>query len=227
MVKRLAALPLVFTLVFVTAWTFWKLVLGASLPLPTWDGMVYWINGENFLQGTYPVYEFFRPPVLPFFLALTQRLGLSLQTAYLWQPIATGFSGIMLFLLLRNFVRQWLASCGGVIYLSTSVVQYWSTTILTHGFTMLFLLAGIYFIIWPSFRSGILGAAFLTLAVFTRYPVGLVALPIGLWFALRRRRLIDVDKILIGSFAPLVPILLVYPQGLFVTLNQIYRAEIL
>src|SRR5260370_38539150 len=92
---------------------------------------------------------------------------------------------------------------------------------------MLFLLAGMYFIIRPSFRSGIVGAAFLTLAVFTRYPVALVAFPIGLWFALRRRRLIDIDKIVIGSFAPLVPILLAYPQGLFVTFIQIYRAEIL
>jgi 4-amino-4-deoxy-L-arabinose transferase-like glycosyltransferase len=227
MVKRFAALPLIFTMAFVSTWTFWKLAVAAAHPLPSWDGMVYWINGENFLQGRYPVYEFFRPPLLPFFLALTQMVGLSLQTAYLWHPLATGLSGIVLFLLLRNFVREWLASAGIVIYLTTSVVQYWSTTILTHGFTMLFLITGLYFLIQPSFRSGIVGAAFLSLAVFTRYPVGLIVLPIGLWFALKRRRIIDIDKIVIGSFAPLVPILLAYPQGLFVTFSQIYQAEVL
>src|SRR5207245_9039978 len=140
MVKRFAVLPLIFTMVFVSDWTFWKLGVAAAHPLPSWDGMVYWINGEDFLQGRYPVYEFFRPPLLPFFLALTQMVGLSLQTSYLWLPIATGLSGIVLFLLLRNFVREWLASAGAVIYLTMSVVQYCSTTILTLVLIMLLLL---------------------------------------------------------------------------------------
>src|SRR5260370_25065528 len=163
-------LPLIFTVAFVLGWTLWKISVAASKALPTWDGMVYWIIGQNFLQGRYPVYEFFRPPLLPLFLGFTQFLGLSIGTAFLWNPIVTGLSGLMLYLVLRSFVRDWLAAAGTVIFLTTSIVQLLSTHILTHGFATLFLLSGVYFLLQGSFKTGVLGAAFLTLTLFTRYP---------------------------------------------------------
>jgi 4-amino-4-deoxy-L-arabinose transferase-like glycosyltransferase len=228
LVKKLeTSLPLFFTIAFVLAWTLWKISIASSKVLPTWDGMVYWIIGQNFLQGRYPVYEFFRPPLLPLFLGFTQLLGLSIGTAFLWHPIVTGLSGLVLYLVLRSFVRDWLAAAGAAIFLTTSVVQLWSTTILTHGFATLFLLSGIYFLLQGSFKTGVLGASFLTLALFTRYPLGLVIIPVAIWFALRHRKVIDIDAILLGGILPLIPVLLPYPQGLPETVSEIYRAEIL
>ncbi len=228
MVKNLEKrLPLVFTVAFVLAWTLWKLSIASSIILPSWDGMVYWINGQNFLQSRFPVYEFFRPPLLPLFLGFTQLLGLSIGTAFLWHPIVTALSGLVLYLVLRSFVRDWLASAGTVMYLMTSVVQLWSVTILTHGFANLFLLSGVYLLIQGTFKKGVLGASFLTLVLFTRYPLGLVVVPLALWFALRHRKVIEIDAILLGGILPLIPVLLPYPQGLGETVGQIYRAEVL
>jgi len=227
LVKLEKRLPLIFTVAFVLGWTLWKLFLASSILLPSWDGVVYWINGQDFLQGRYPLYEFFRPPLLPLFLGFTQFLGFSMGTAFLWQPIVAGLSGFVLYLVLRSFVRDWLASAGTIIYLTTSVVQLWSLTILTHGFANLFLLSAIYLLIQGSFKKSVLGASFLTLALFTRYPLGLVIIPLAVWFALRHKKLMEIDAIVLGGMLPLVPVLLPYPQGLAQTVSQIYGAEIL
>ena len=228
MVSRLEAiLPRTFSIGFAVAWTIWKLLAALTSPLVSWDGMVYWLNGQSYLQGRSPVYEFFRPPVLPLFLGLTQALGFGLWTSVIWHPIVTGASGLMLFLVLRSFVREWLASVSTVIFLMTSVVQYWSVTILTHGFATLLLLAGTYFIIRPTFKNELVGAALLSVAFFTRYPLGLVILPFSAWIIWRRRRITDLDAVLVGGVLPVSPFLLSQPSLILDTVHEIFGAEIL
>ena len=228
LVSRLETVfPRTFAISFATVWTAWKLLVALASPLISWDGMVYWLNGQSYLQGRYPVYEFFRPPVLPLFLGLTQALGLGLWTSVIWHPIVTGASGIMLFLVLRLYAREWLAATGTFVFLTTSIVQFWSVTILTHGFATLFLLTGAYFITKSTFKNEVIGATFLSVAFFTRYPLGLVILPFAAWVAIRRRRLVDVDALVIGGLLPVAPFVLSQPSFLLDTVNEIFAAEVL
>ena len=197
--------------------------MASKTPVPGWDGMVYWINGQAYLQGK-PLYEYSRPPVLSLFLAIPQALGLALGSAFILQPILTGFSGVMLFLLLRRHVRDWLAAAGSVVFLSTSIVMFWSGTLLTHGFATAFLLTGLYFLDRYSFKRLILGASCLSLAVFTSFPLVLVVLPLLVLNAVRYRRLIDIDAVTVGGILPLVPFLLSFPTGIFDITKQINSA---
>jgi hypothetical protein len=228
-VKGTRSLPLIFTIAFVTAWTIYELATALMHPLITWDGMVYWLNGQSYLQGRWPVYEFFRPPTLPLFLAFTQYLGLTIQTTVVWHPIVTGLSGFILFLILRGFVREWLASVGTMLYLATSVVELWSTSILTHGLGNLFLLSGIFFLTRtnPTFKKEILGAVFLTIAIYTRYPLAVVVIPFGVWYAVTRKRIVDLDALLVGGILPLVPAILSNPLSILDTAREIFGIEFL
>ncbi len=222
--KRLATLaPGIFVGVFIVVWVVSELLTASKHPVPGWDGMVYWINGQSYLQGR-PLYEYSRPPVLSLFLAIPQALGMPLAQAFVLQPIVTGFSAMILFMLLRAHVRDWLAATGSVIFLSTSIVEFWSSTLLAHGFATAFVLAGLYCLDRHSFKRLMLGASCLSLAVFTNFLLVLVVLPMLLLYALRHRRLIDIDAVTVGGILPLVPYLLSFPTGIFDIARQITMA---
>jgi hypothetical protein len=191
--------------------------------MPGWDGMVYWINAHAYLQGA-PLYEYSQAPAFSLFLAILQMFGLSLSYAYTIEPVLTGFGGFLLYSVLRGYTRDWLAALGSIVFLSTAIVEYWSTTLLTHGFATCFLLAGFYCLNIYSFKRLILGASCLSLAVFTSFPLVLVVLPFLVLFAARYRKLIDLDAVTVGGILPLVPFLLSFPTGLFDISRQIYAA---
>src|SRR5712692_10001407 len=73
--------PVIFVGVFIVAWVIWELVNASKYPVPGWDGMVFWINGQAYLQGR-PLYEYSRPPVLSLFLAVPESLGTPLSSAF-------------------------------------------------------------------------------------------------------------------------------------------------
>lgn len=222
MVRRLEVFSAsIFVGLFVLIWTVWELLAASKYSVPGWDGMVYWMNGQAYLQGR-SLYEYSRPPVLPLLLAIPQSLGMPLSSAFILQPILTGFSGIMLYLLLRRHVRDWLAATGSVLFLSTSIVEFWSGTLLTHGFATGFLLTGLYCLDRYSFKRLILGASCLSLAVFTSFPLVIVVLPLLLMHAVRYRRLIDIDAVTVGGMLPLVPFILSFPTGVFDITSQVW-----
>ncbi len=218
-----AVAPGIFAGVFIVGWVVWELFNASKYPVPGWDGMVFWINGQAYLHGM-PLYEYSRPPVLSLFLAIPESLGMPLSSAFVLQPILAGFSAGILFMLLRAHVRGWLAATGSIIFLSTSIVEFWSSTLLTHGFATSFLLAGLYCLDRHSFKRLILGASCLSLAVFTNFLLILVVLPMLVLYASRYGRLIDIDAVLVGGVLPAVPYLLSFPTGVFEIARQISSA---
>src|ERR671922_2405434 len=98
---------------FIAIWVGWEILVASKNPIPGWDGMVYWINGHAYLQSA-PLYQYSQPPAFSLFLTVLQGFGLTINYAFIIQPVLTGLSGLLLYLLLRSYTRNWFAVLGSI-----------------------------------------------------------------------------------------------------------------
>ena len=148
----------------------------SQMAIPTWDGAVYLENARNWLKGE-PLAGSYRPPLISWIIAgIWSIFGEDWILAKYVQMMFTVGAGVLLYLTLRATKGSLFALGVTVLTMLNPQIFFWSTQIITEGFSLFFLTLTLYCLkskkqyLW--FIAGI--AMGLTFA--SRYPIFLPAI---------------------------------------------------
>lgn len=202
-------LPALACLASYSAYHAWAI---SQIPVPVWDGAAYLILARNLLNGQ-PLYEFFRPLVLPGLIALTWFFtGVNFEAPKIFPLSFTVGSAWILYSLVKSRKGRSLALLTTLLFLLASPIMLWTDHLLPHSMTTFFVLLSVWFLNRGTLRGWLLGGVSSSLAVLARYPTAIVVLGIFLVYLLEHRKLLLANFLALGTILPIVPVYFYSPQ---------------
>jgi 4-amino-4-deoxy-L-arabinose transferase-like glycosyltransferase len=188
----------------------------SQMAIPTWDGAVYLENARNWLKGE-PLMGSYRPPLISWIIAgIWSILGEDWILAKYVQMLFTVGAGVLLYLTLRAAKGSLFALGVTVLTMLNPQIFFWSTQIITEGFSLFFLTLTLYCLkskkqyLW--FIAGI--AMGLTFA--SRYPIFLPAIVLFIAESIARRNI----KLIRNTIVTLVPVIILVVAAVYVKAGE-------
>jgi 4-amino-4-deoxy-L-arabinose transferase-like glycosyltransferase len=188
----------------------------SQMAIPTWDGAVYLENARNWLKGE-PLIGSYRPPLISWIIAgIWSILGEDWILAKYVQMMFTVGAGVLLYLTLRAAKGSLFALGVTVLTMLNPQIFFWSTQIITEGFSLFFLTLTLYCLkskkqyLW--FIAGI--AMGLTFA--SRYPIFLPAIVLFIAESIARRNI----KLIRNTIVTLVPVIILVVAAVYVKAGE-------
>jgi 4-amino-4-deoxy-L-arabinose transferase-like glycosyltransferase len=188
----------------------------SQMAIPTWDGAVYLENARNWLKGE-PLMGSYRPPLISWIIAgIWSILGEDWILAKYVQMMFTVGAGVLLYLTLRAAKGSLFALGVTVLTMLNPQIFFWSTQIITEGFSLFFLTLTLYCLkskkqyLW--FIAGI--AMGLTFA--SRYPIFLPAIVLFIVESIARRNI----KLISNTLVTLVPVMILIISAVYVKTGE-------
>jgi 4-amino-4-deoxy-L-arabinose transferase-like glycosyltransferase len=188
----------------------------SQMAIPTWDGAVYLENARNWLKGE-PLIGSYRPPLISWIIAgIWSILGEDWILAKYVQMLFTVGAGVLLYLTLRAAKGSLFALGVTVLTMLNPQIFFWSTQIITEGFSLFFLTLTLYCLkskkqyLW--FIAGI--AMGLTFA--SRYPIFLPAIVLFIAESIARRNI----KLIRNTIVTLVPVIILVVAAVYVKAGE-------
>jgi 4-amino-4-deoxy-L-arabinose transferase-like glycosyltransferase len=188
----------------------------SQMAIPTWDGAVYLENARNWLKGE-PLMGSYRPPLISWIIAgIWSILGEDWILAKYVQMMFTVGAGVLLYLTLRAAKGSLFALGVTVLTMLNPQIFFWSTQIITEGFSLFFLTLTLYCLkskkqyLW--FIAGI--AMGLTFA--SRYPIFLPAIVLFIAESIARRNI----KLIRNTIVTLVPVIILVVAAVYVKAGE-------
>ena len=188
----------------------------SQMAIPTWDGAVYLENARNWLKGE-PLIGSYRPPLISWIIAgIWSILGEDWILAKYVQMMFTVGAGVLLYLTLRATKGSLFALGVTVLTMLNPQIFFWSTQIITEGFSLFFLTLTLYCLkskkqyLW--FIAGI--AMGLTFA--SRYPIFLPAIVLFIAESIARRNI----KLIRNTIVTLVPVIILVVAAVYVKAGE-------
>jgi 4-amino-4-deoxy-L-arabinose transferase-like glycosyltransferase len=188
----------------------------SQMAIPTWDGAVYLENARNWLKGE-PLMGSYRPPLISWIIAgIWSILGEDWILAKYVQMMFTVGAGVLLYLTLRATKGSLFALGVTVLTMLNPQIFFWSTQIITEGFSLFFLTLTLYCLkskkqyLW--FIAGI--AMGLTFA--SRYPIFLPAIVLFIAESIARRNI----KLIRNTIVTLVPVIILVVAAVYVKAGE-------
>lgn len=157
---------------FITIFTILKIIYVQKFAFLIWDETVYISMGKYLLNGgNSGFFEAIRPIVLPLYLGLFTKLGVSnfVVLKFLIVPFAV-ISSLLIFLIGKETFNKKVGLFAALAYLTCSTIFRYSSFILTGIMATTFMLASIYLLIK---KKPIWTGIFATLSILTRFPFGI------------------------------------------------------
>jgi 4-amino-4-deoxy-L-arabinose transferase-like glycosyltransferase len=188
----------------------------SQMAIPTWDGAVYLENARNWLKGE-PLIGSYRPPLISWIIAgIWSIFGEDWILAKYVQMMFTVGAGVLLYLTLRATKGSLFALGVTVLTMLNPQIFFWSTQIITEGFSLFFLTLTLYCLkskkqyLW--FIAGI--AMGLTFA--SRYPIFLPAIVLFIAESIARRNI----KLIRNTIVTLVPVIILVVAAVYVKAGE-------
>jgi 4-amino-4-deoxy-L-arabinose transferase-like glycosyltransferase len=188
----------------------------SQMAIPTWDGAVYLENARNWLKGE-PLAGSYRPPLISWIIAgIWSIFGEDWILAKYVQMMFTVGAGVLLYLTLRATKGSLFALGVTVLTMLNPQIFFWSTQIITEGFSLFFLTLTLYCLkskkqyLW--FIAGI--AMGLTFA--SRYPIFLPAIVLFIAESIARRNI----KLIRNTIVTLVPVIILVVAAVYVKAGE-------
>ncbi len=188
----------------------------SQMAIPTWDGAVYLENARNWLKGE-PLIGSYRPPLISWIIAgIWSIFGEDWILAKYVQMMFTVGAGVLLYLTLRAAKGSLFALGVTVLTMLNPQIFFWSTQIITEGFSLFFLTLTLYCLkskkqyLW--FIAGI--AMGLTFA--SRYPIFLPAIVLFIAESIARRNI----KLIRNTIVTLVPVIILVVAAVYVKAGE-------
>jgi 4-amino-4-deoxy-L-arabinose transferase-like glycosyltransferase len=188
----------------------------SQMAIPTWDGAVYLENARNWLKGE-PLIGSYRPPLISWIIAgIWSIFGEDWIVAKYVQMMFTVGAGVLLYLTLRATKGSLFALGVTVLTMLNPQIFFWSTQIITEGFSLFFLTLTLYCLkskkqyLW--FIAGI--AMGLTFA--SRYPIFLPAIVLFIAESIARRNI----KLIRNTIVTLVPVIILVVAAVYVKAGE-------
>ena len=212
-----ANLPILVCLASYAAYHAWA---ASQIPVPVWDGAVYMILARDFLTGQ-PLYEFFRPLVLPAIIAFTWLFtGVNYEIPKFYPLLFTIGSAWILYSLVKPRKGTTLALLTTVCFLFAAPIMLWTDHLLPHSLSLFFVLLSVWFLSKGTLRGWLLGGLSSSVAILARYPTAVIVFGIFLVFLYQYRKLLLADFLALGVILPIAPVYLYSPPLLVDVLER-------
>jgi 4-amino-4-deoxy-L-arabinose transferase-like glycosyltransferase len=207
--KAVAAnLPIVACLATYAAYHAWA---ANQIPVPVWDGAVYMILARDLLTGQ-PLYEFFRPLVLPGIIAITWLFtGVNYEIPKFIPLLFTVGSAWILYSLVKPRKGNAFALLTTVCFLFAAPIMLWTDHLLPESLSLFFVLLSVWFLSKGTLRGWLLGGLSSSVAILARYPTAVIVFGIFFVFLYQYRKLLLADFLALGVVLPIAPIYLYSP----------------
>ncbi len=220
-------------LAFLAAYGAYHAWAASQIPVPVWDGAVYMILARDLLTGQ-PLYEFFRPLVLPGIIAFTWLFtGVNYEIPKFIPLLFTVGSGWILYSLIKPRKGTTFASLTTAFFLFAAPIMLWSDHLLPESLSLFFVLLSVWFLSKGTLRGWLLGGLSSSAAILARYPTAVIVFTIFVVFLYQYRKLLLADFLALGVVLPIAPVYLYSPPLLldviernFVTWSQIAGGQL-
>jgi hypothetical protein len=224
------ALPAVACLVSYGVYHAWAT---SRIPVPIWDGAVYIILARNLLNAQ-PLYEFFRPLVLPILIALTWSLiGVNYEAPNLLPLLFTVGAAWILYSLIKATKGRNLALLTMLVFLLAAPIMLWTDFLLPHSLSVFFVLLAVWLLNKGTLRSWLFAGLSSSVAILARYPTAVIVFAVFLVYLLEYRKLLLANVLALGAVIPIAPLYFYSPPLLldvfernFLTWSQISSGEL-
>lgn len=169
-------------------------IISLFLPLSIWWDSASYIGTGKFMfsNGETGVFEFMRPLMLPFLFGLIWKLGLPvILSAKILEICFTLLAIIFTYLLTKEIFDKKIANLTSAILLFNFLFFFFSFKLYTEIPSICFIMASLYFMLKfqkeNKYHFLTLSSLFAVCALFTRYPLALIFIPLNLIILFRKQ----------------------------------------